>query len=56
MNKFQEIAISTDGQLAQWELALEPLKKVSQFELDKMINRIDLFIFAEIEQATKGAE
>ena len=51
----QENAVTSYGQVAQWELALAPLSHLTQNELDSLIERIDAFIFNQIENAEKGA-
>ena len=49
----QELAVSeTTGQVAQWALAMEPLRHLSQQQLDDLIERIDAFIWNEIEIVT----
>jgi hypothetical protein len=48
-----QIAESSTGQIAEWTLHLEPLKHLTQDQLDALINRIDTYVFDQIEQATK---
>ena len=49
----QELVVSSYGQIAQWELALEPFKHLSQAELDNLVETIDAFIFAQIDKVAK---
>lgn len=46
----QEIATSSNGQIAEWSLALAPLKHLNQSQLDALIERIDAFISNEINE------
>jgi len=50
-----QLATSSTGQVAEWSLFLEPLKHLTQDQLDALINRIDTYVFNEIEIITKGA-
>ena len=50
-----EIAISSNGQIAEWSLALAPLQHLTQNELDSLIERIDTYIYTQIESAEKIA-
>jgi hypothetical protein len=44
-----QIAESSHGQVAEWILYREPLKHLTQSELDSLIEKIDSFINNEIE-------
>jgi len=48
-----QIATSSHGQIAEWTLYREPLQHLTQSELDALIERVDAFIFNEIELVSK---
>ena len=48
-----ENAVSSNGQVAEWNLAIEPLQHLTQNEIDSLIERIDAFIYMQIESALK---
>jgi hypothetical protein len=50
-----QLATSSHGQVAEWALHLAPLSHLTQLQIDALIERIDTFVFNEIEEATKGA-
>jgi hypothetical protein len=50
----EEVAVSSNGQIAQWTLALSPLQHLTQTQLDDLIEKIDTFVFNEINEVTKG--
>jgi hypothetical protein len=52
----EETAVSSHGQIAQWELAVGPLQHLTQGQLDALIERIDAFVSNEIEQVTEVAK
>jgi hypothetical protein len=55
MNNQVEIAVSSNGQIAEWSLALAPLQHLTQNELDSLIERIDSYIYIQIEATERYA-
>jgi hypothetical protein len=55
MNDRIEIAVSSNGQIAEWSLARAPLQHLTQNELDSLIERIDAYIYMQVDSAERGA-